>query len=98
MRHVSARLFTIAFGFVSLAVLSAPALATDDDVKAVEGTWIPIQAELGGAAWPEAVLKTIVLKLSEGKYEVVAAGKLDKGTCSYDMAASPKRLTIKGTE
>ena len=69
-----------------------------DAAKAVNGTWMPTKAELAGQAWPDVVLKTIVLKLQDGKYEVTVAGKLDKGECIYDTTTTPKRLTIKGSE
>ena len=69
-----------------------------DDAKAVQGTWVPIKAELAGQAMPEALLKTIVLKLDQGKYEVSVAGKIDKGTCTQDPTTKPKRLSIQGTD
>jgi len=69
-----------------------------DDAKAVQGTWIPVKAEMAGQAMPEAVLKTIVLKLDQGKYEVSVAGKIDKGTCTQDPTTKPKRLSIQGTD
>ena len=64
---------------------------TTDDAKAVQGTWTPVKAELAGTAWPDAVLKTIVLKMDADKYEVSVAGKLDKGTYKQDPTARPKR-------
>jgi uncharacterized protein (TIGR03067 family) len=69
-----------------------------DDAKAVQGTWIPVKAELAGQAIPEAVLKTIVLKLDQEKYEVSVAGKTDQGTCTQDPTTKPKRLSIQGTD
>src|SRR5262245_20979900 len=69
-----------------------------DDAKAVEGTWTPIKAELAGEPMPDAVLKTIILKLVRGKYEVSVAGKFDRGTYTQDMNAKPKGLVIQGTE
>jgi uncharacterized protein (TIGR03067 family) len=69
-----------------------------DDAKAVQGTWVPVKAELAGQAMPDAVLKTIVLKLDQGKYEVSVGGKIDKGTCTQDPTTKPKRLSIRGTD
>jgi uncharacterized protein (TIGR03067 family) len=84
------------------AIISALALAGGNDetgdAKALQGTWIPTKAELSGESMPEAVLKTIVLKIDGDKYEVTVGGKLDRGTCVLDSAARPKRLTISGTE
>ena len=80
--------------------MTLPAVAADevDDEKAMQGTWTPTKAELAGAAMPEAVVKSIVLKLTEGKYEATVAGQLDRGTWKLDKAAKPKGLTITGTE
>jgi uncharacterized protein (TIGR03067 family) len=69
-----------------------------DDAKAVQGTWTPIKAELAGSPWPDALLKTIVLKMADGKYEVSVAGQIDKGTFKQDTASRPKGLTIQGTD
>jgi uncharacterized protein (TIGR03067 family) len=69
-----------------------------DDAKAVQGTWVPVKAEMAGQAMPDALLKSIVLKLDQGKYEVSVAGKIDKGTCTQDPTTTPKRLSIQGTD
>jgi uncharacterized protein (TIGR03067 family) len=82
-------------------VLAPIAIADDTDKseqKALAGTWQPEKAELAGSVWAETLLKTIVLKLEGENYQVSVAGKLDKGQCSYDASAAPKRLTIRGTE
>lgn len=47
---------------------------------------------------PDAVLKTISLKLRGGKYEVVAGGHPDNGTYVIDTKTSPKRMTVVGTD
>ena len=45
----------------------------------------------------EAVLKSISLKLDNGRYDVLAGGASDKGTYTLDTAAKPKGMTITGT-
>jgi uncharacterized protein (TIGR03067 family) len=88
-------------GYLFLAVgagIAAGDADAADDAKAIQGTWTPIKAELTGQPMPEAVLKTILLKLDGENYEVSVAGKTDKGTCVQDTTTKPKRLTIKGTE
>jgi len=69
-----------------------------DDQKALQGDWIPVKAELAGQAMPEAVLKTISLKLIKNEYEVLVAGKSDKGTWTIDPAAKPKSMKITGVK
>ena len=71
---------------------------TRDDQQALQGEWVPIKAELAGQLVPEAVLKTISLKLTKTEYEVLVAGKPDKGTWTIDTAAKPKRMKITGVK
>src|SRR5580700_550234 len=80
------------------ASLTACAAAPSDDATAIAGTWRPVKAELAGQAIPEAVLKTISLKLADGKYEVFVGDEPDRGTYTLDPAATPKGMTITGTE
>ena len=56
------------------------------------------KAELAGMTWPDAILKTIILRLENGKYDVSVAGKLDKGSYTQDATSRPKGMTIKGVE
>ena len=64
-----------------------------------EGVWKPISAVFNGDPLPEPILKAITLKLSGEKYEVTIGEKeSDKGTCELATKASPKRMTIKGTD
>jgi uncharacterized protein (TIGR03067 family) len=88
---------------ILLSVLSLAAVMTtlagdkSADTKDIQGTWLPVKAELGGAPMKEEVLKIITLKLDGGKYEVVAEN-VDKGTYTMDAAAKPKTIDITGTE
>jgi uncharacterized protein (TIGR03067 family) len=68
------------------------------DQKALQGDWVPVKAELAGNAMPDAVLKTISLKLIKNEYEVFVAGKADKGTWTIDAAGKPKGMTIVGVK
>jgi uncharacterized protein (TIGR03067 family) len=81
-------------------VASWNALAADDadDPKALQGTWIPVKAELGGQPMSEQLLSVIVLRLDKNEYEVTVAGDPDKGTWTLDSAARPKAMTITGVK
>ena len=83
-----------------LAVVVSPtAFAADlPDAKAIEGSWTPIKAEFGGQPIPDAVLKTISLKLAGGKYGVMAEGHPDNGTYSLNTAVQPKSTAVTGTD
>ena len=89
------------FLFICLAVgaaLHAFAAAPPDDAKSVQGNWKPVQAELAGQPMPDAVLKSIRLKLDKGKYEVFVGTEPDRGTYTLEAATQPRGMTITGTE
>ena len=97
INHLPAAAGLFAAGLLLAAALSAEA-ASPSDAKAVEGAWTPLKAEIGGRAMDQAVLKTISLKLQDGKYEVLVAGHPDKGTYTIEPAAQPKGMSVTGTE
>jgi len=92
MKHILYICLTVA------ASLTAFAAAPPDDAKAVQGTWTPAKADLGGQPMTEAILNSISLKLANGKYEVSVGGNPDKGTYTLDSTSKPKSMTITGTE
>jgi uncharacterized protein (TIGR03067 family) len=84
--------------FSLAGVLATFAGPKADDTKDIQGTWLPVKAELAGKPMPEEFLKKIVsLKLDGGKY-VVTAESLDKGTYTMDAAAKLRTIEITGTE
>jgi uncharacterized protein (TIGR03067 family) len=88
----------LSIGLAVAASLSALAADPPDDAKAVQGSWTPAKADLGGQPMPEAVLKSISLKLDHGKYEVFVGVNPDRGTYTLDATSKPKGMTITGTE
>lgn len=78
--------------------LTASAAEQPRDFKDIQGTWLPIAAEIGGQPMTSDFLKTTVLKLDDGKYEVTVGGVSDKGTYTIDATLKPKTLDITGTE
>ncbi len=72
--------------------------AEDGDAKAIQGDWKPVKAELGGQPLPEEVLKTISMKLQDGKYDVSVGGRPDKGTYTINPSTEPKSISVSGTE
>jgi uncharacterized protein (TIGR03067 family) len=80
------------------ASLTAFAASPGDDAKAVQGNWTMSKAELGAQPMSEAVMKSISLKLENGKYEVFVGANPDKGTYTIDSTTKPKSMTVTGTE
>jgi uncharacterized protein (TIGR03067 family) len=91
MKHI------VSIGLALAASLSAVA-AADSDAKAIQGHWKPVTAELAGQPMAETVLKTISLKLDNGKYEVFVGNGPDRGTYALDVSSKPKGMTLAGTE
>jgi uncharacterized protein (TIGR03067 family) len=91
---------TLVVCLASALWLTAAVAAETDDSKALQGTWIPVKAELAGQPLADAVLKTITLKLNKGDYEVTITGEPepDKGTWTLDSAAKPKGMKIEGVK
>ena len=92
MKHIVCICLTVA------ASLTAFAADAADDAKAVQGNWKPVKAELAGQPMADTVLKSISLKLDNGKYEVFVGDEPDRGTYTIDSASKPKSMTITGTE
>ena len=92
MKHI------FCIGLAVAASLSAFAADPPDDAKAVQGSWTPAKAELAGQPMTDDVLKTISLKLENGRYEVFVGVLPDKGTYTIDSTTKPRSMTITGTE
>ena len=93
MKHILSITLILAVSLVAFA-----SGRSDDDAKAVEGTWIPVRAELAGQPMPDAVLKTISMTLGDGKYAVLVGDHPDNGTYTLDSCTDPKSITVTGTE
>lgn len=85
-----------AFSLAALVTCSAG--ENTGDARNIEGTWLPVKAELAGKLMSDASVKSIrYLRLAGGRYEVQAES-LDKGDYTIDPAAKPKVIDIKGVE
>jgi uncharacterized protein (TIGR03067 family) len=90
------RTFCLCFAFA--ITLAAGAADAPKDAEFIQGTWTPAKAELAGNPMPDEVLKSIMLKLDHGNFDVLVAGQPDKGTYTLEPASKPKVITIKGTD
>ena len=73
------------------------AVAATNDVQAIQGQWHPVQAELATHPLPNALLQSIRLQLTAGKYEAMVGTEPDRGTYTLDLAQTPKGMSITGT-
>ena len=92
MKHI------FCIGLAVAASLSAFAADSPNDAKAVQGNWKPVKAELAGQPMTDDVLKSISLKLENGKYEVFIGGNPDRGTYTLDSTSKPRSMSITGTD
>jgi uncharacterized protein (TIGR03067 family) len=89
------RLFVVLTLVLSCALAARSGDAKDD---ALQGTWLPSSAELGGKMFPDEVRKTIKLVVKDDKYTVTVGTLVDLGTVKLNPAAKPKAMDITGTE
>jgi uncharacterized protein (TIGR03067 family) len=66
----------------------------EEDLKMIEGAWIPVVAELGGKPLPEEYLKDTKLVLTDGRYTYIN----DQGTYKLIPAEKLKAMDITGAE
>ena len=84
---------------ISISSLVAIGAEDSSEVKALQGTWEPVKAELGGQPMPDAVLKKITLKMNKNEYDVTITGEQpDHGTWTVDTSAKPKGMSITGVK
>jgi uncharacterized protein (TIGR03067 family) len=69
-----------------------------DESAAIQGTWLPSQAELGGKPFPDEVRKTIKLVIDSDNYTVNVGKAVDRGTVRLNPGTEPREMDIVGTE
>lgn len=82
-------------------VLLFPLVARSGDGKdgdALQGTWVPTAAELGGVPYPDEVRNVIKLVVKDDTYTVTVGEQVDHGTVKLNPEAQPKQMDITGTE
>jgi uncharacterized protein (TIGR03067 family) len=82
----------------SLVLLVVVPFAIADAADSFDGTWVPVEAEIGGKSLPDKVRETIKLEIKGDKYTVTAGDSVDKGTFKLNAKAKPATLDITSTE
>jgi len=62
------------------------------------GVWKPVEVELAGTKFPEAVFGKWRLELGKGKYALPGAESPDSGTYTVDESKKPKTMDIVGAD
>jgi uncharacterized protein (TIGR03067 family) len=109
MNRIAQLLFAVLLAsFLVLIGCSTPSSAVKSETtqsssgqetsQMIRGTWNPLSAELAGQPFPQQVLNTIQLILTEDRYTAVVAGAKDVGNLTLHSNQQPKALDILGTE
>ncbi len=77
---------------------TAKSSSSQEISQMIKGTWIPISGELAGKPFPQQVLSTIQLILTENQYTAVVAGAKDVGNLTFFSDQQPRAMDILGTE
>ena len=81
-------------GFVILALASV----LQDKGEDLQGTWKPVEVELGGVKLPEAAFASWRLQLGVGTYVLQGAESPDSGTVKVDASKKPSTMDVTGTD
>jgi len=84
---------------ILILCLTVPAYCDDkEDLKMMEGEWVPTTGELAGKPFPEELLKSIKLVLKGENYTAGVGEQIDRGTVKVDASKTPKTIDITGTD
>ncbi len=87
-----------------LVVCALPCARADEaaearkDAKKMQGSWKPVTAEIAGNPFPDSILKTMKLVLTDGKYTVTVGEGTDEGTVKLHPGQKPRAMDITGTK
>jgi uncharacterized protein (TIGR03067 family) len=84
--------------FVLALASSVQSEGGQDDGKMIQGTWLPLTAQLAGKEFPEEVRKSIKLVLTADTYVATVGKEPDEGKFKIDPAKKPKTVDITGTK
>ena len=73
-------------------------MARADDVKDLEGTWIPSDATNAGEKMAEDFIKSVTLKLNGTKYDATIGEIKETGKFTLDSKKKPKTMDITPTD
>ncbi len=94
MRHAA----RISLGSLILVFASIGGARLDGDTS-LEGTWVPVAAELGGESFDSEVIGSSRLVIDGENYTILVHGTpRDRGTLKLNAAVSPKQMDITGIE
>jgi uncharacterized protein (TIGR03067 family) len=88
-------MLTSPFVLLTLVLSFAPAAGGGGSL---DGTWLPVKAELAGKKFPEEFRESIKLVIKGGTYTVTVGKAVDRGTVKVNATAKPKEMDLTGTD
>ncbi|WP_185955220.1 TIGR03067 domain-containing protein [Solitalea koreensis] len=67
-------------------------------MKSIQGTWVPVEAELAGIGMLDEKLDSTILTIRDDCYAVSSGGMSDIGKISIGTERNPMTMNITGTE
>lgn len=86
------------FPVLGAAFQAEPGKDAKPSSATLDGTWVPVSAELAGQKFPEEAIKAWKLVIVGEKYTVHVGDQLDQGTVKIDAKSAPKLMDILGVE
>jgi uncharacterized protein (TIGR03067 family) len=83
---------------IVLSFSTAAWSAEAKDGEAIQGDWLPAEAELAGHKFPDEVRKAIRLVIKDDTYTATVGKEPDRGTIKLKPAEKPKALDVIGVE
>ena len=83
------------------ALAEAPAgkkESAKEALRRLQGAWVPLKAELGGAPFPAKALEGLRLVIKGNTYRVRAGKETDEGVLELMPEKTPPAMDVKGTE
>lgn len=80
---------------LSLGMALVVGVCYADEIKDLNGTWLPQEGMAQGQNLPDDFIKKSKLVMTDGKYQVTLDNaEIDKGKVTVDDKKSPKQMTI----
>lgn len=82
----------------TIVCLLAAAVAQADDLKDLNGAWVPSEGQLNGKKAPDDFINSIKLTITDGKYSVTVGDQMENGKFTIDTSKKPATMDIHADE
>jgi len=86
------------FAAIAIVLISLAASVPADDAADLKDTWKPTEGTDAGTPLTKKLIDSIVLVITDGKYQVKVLDVDENGTFKFDAAKTPKTMDISATD